>query len=43
MYLAEASTHSVEIPFIAFNGAEPGPTLTIYARIIIIVNGKSVE
>jgi predicted deacylase len=29
MHVAGASTHSVEIPFIAFNGAESGPTLTV--------------
>ena len=29
MHVAETSTHGVEIPFIAFNGADPGPTLTV--------------
>ncbi len=29
IHVAKASTHSVEIPFIAFNGVELGPTLTV--------------
>ena len=33
MHVAETSTHGVEIPFIAFNGAEPGPTLTVLSGV----------